>query len=225
VQSRPPDSVASAARLPDGRFARAGVFVYLASKSPRRQELLRQIGVGFNVFMLREAVGRPRDVDEEPLPGEEPVEYVARVAHSKAAMAWLRMRERRLPEHPMVGADTTVVVDDQLLGKPADATEARAMLSALSGRDHDVYTAVAVAWQDDVAIEVSHSRVRFRALTEGEIERYVATGEPTDKAGAYAIQGRAAMFITRLEGSFSGVMGLPVAETADLLARLGFPVM
>ncbi len=225
MQFQPPDSSASMPRLPDGRFARAGVFVYLASKSPRRQELLRQIGVGFNVFMLRAAVGRPRDVNEDPLPGEDALEYVMRVAHSKAAMAWLRMRQRRLPEHPMVGADTTVVLDDQLLGKPADAAEARAMLTALSGREHDVYTGVAVAWQDQVVVEVSRSRVRFRPLVEGEIERYVTTGEPNDKAGAYAIQGRAAMFITRLEGSYSGVMGLPVAETADLLARLGFPVL
>jgi septum formation protein len=213
------------AQLPDGRFARSGVFVYLASKSPRRQELLRQIGVGFNVFMMREAAGRPADVDEGPLEGEDPVAYVTRIARTKAATAWMRMRERRFPEHPMVGADTTVVVDGRILGKPAGQDDARAMLRLLSGRAHDVLTAVAIAWQDEIAVEVSRSRVAFRPLAEGEIDRYVATGEPTDKAGGYGIQGRAAIFTTRLEGSYSGVMGLPLAETASLLARLGFPVL
>lgn len=222
---RTPDVAAQGAQLPDGRFARAGVFVYLASKSPRRQELLRQIGLGFQVFLMRENGDRDADVDEAVGGSEEPHGYVSRIAELKATTGWLRMRQRRMPEHPMIGADTSVVLDGKVLGKPSDVNQARRMLAALSGREHEVLTAVAVAWQEQIATALSHSRVSFRALSEGEIERYVATGEPTDKAGGYAIQGRAAVFVARLEGSYSGVMGLPLAETAQLLGGLGFPVL
>ena len=222
---RTPDVAAQGAQLPDGRFARAGVFVYLASKSPRRQDLLRQIGLGFQVFLMRESSGRDADVDEMVGATEPARDYVARVAELKAATGWLRMRQRRMPEHPMIGADTSVILDGEVLGKPSDADQAKRMLAALSGREHEVLTAVAVAWQEHIATALSHSRVRFRTLSDGEIERYVASGEPTDKAGGYAIQGRAAVFVTRLEGSYSGVMGLPLAETAELLGRLGFSVL
>ena len=158
-------------------------------------------------------------------PGESAADYVARVAEMKSAAGWLRMRERRMPEHPMLGADTSVVHDGQLLGKPDDLAHARQMLARLAGGVHEVHTAVAIAWQERIVLAVSQSRVTFRALSGAEIDRYVATGEPIDKAGGYAIQGRAAMFVNRLEGSYSGVMGLPLAETADLLGRLGFPVL
>ena len=135
------------------------------------------------------------------------------------------MEERLLPERPVIAADTEVVLDDLLYGKPDNADAARAMLARLSGRRHDVITAVALRWQDTVDVALSVSHVTFRRLTAGEIEHYVASGEPFDKAGGYAIQGRAAVFITRLEGSYSGVMGLPLAETATLLARSGRAVL
>jgi septum formation protein len=125
----------------------------------------------------------------------------------------------------MLGADTEVVQDGTVLGKPGDAAGAAEMLRRLSGQTHQVSTAVAVRWDKEINIKVSSSRVSFRTLTDDEIERYVATGEPFDKAGAYAIQGRGAAFVSHLEGSYSGVMGLPLFETAELLAKIGFPVL
>jgi septum formation protein len=199
--------------------------VYLASRSPRRHELLRQIGVVFVELRLRSAAGRHRDVDEVAKEHEPPLHYVERIARTKAAVAWRRMEERKLPLRPVLGADTEVVLDTALFGKPGDADAARAMLARLAGRRHDVVTAVALRWHDDVDVALSISHVTLRRLTASEIEHYVATGEPFDKAGGYAVQGRAAAFITRLEGSYSGVMGLPLAETAALLARIGRPVL
>jgi septum formation protein len=199
--------------------------VYLASKSPRRQELLRQLGVEFSELLLREAPERRRDVVEVPRKDESPVEYVKRIARTKAAVGWHRMGRRELPARPVLGADTEVVLDGTAVGKPADAAAAIAMLAALSDRTHDVITAVALRWQTQLALAVSTSRVTFRAIPRDEIERYVATGEPLDKAGGYGIQGKAAAFVQHLEGSYSGVMGLPLFETAELLARLGFPVL
>jgi septum formation protein len=199
--------------------------VYLASKSPRRQELLRQLGVEFEELILREAPGRRRDIVEAPRKDEPPLEYVKRVARTKASVGWHRMGRRELPPRPVLGADTEVVLDGTIVGKPADAEAAGAMLATLSGRTHDVITAVAVRWQTQLALAVSTSRVSFRAIPKDEIERYVATGEPLDKAGGYGIQGKAAAFVQHLEGSYSGVMGLPLFETAELLARLGFPVL
>jgi septum formation protein len=199
--------------------------IYLASRSPRRAELLQQIGVAFEELRLRTAAGRHRDVVEEALDGEPAMHYVERIARAKASMGWKRMQERSLPPRPVLGADTEVVLDDVIFGKPADVDAARAMLAKLSGRQHDVVTAVAVRWQDDIEVAVSVSHVTLRKLSSGELERYIATGEPFDKAGGYAIQGRAAAFVTRLEGSYSGVMGLPLAETAALLARLGRSVL
>ncbi|HEV2976859.1 MAG TPA: Maf family protein [Casimicrobiaceae bacterium] len=199
--------------------------VYLASKSARRQELLRQLGVEFESLLLREALGRRRDVVEAPRKDESPIEYVKRVARLKASVGWHRMGRRGLPPKPVLGADTEVVLDGQALGKPADAAGAVAMLAALSGRTHEVLTAVAVRWQAQLVAAVSTSRVTLRAIARDEIERYVATGESFDKAGGYAIQGRAAVFVQHLEGSYSGVMGLPLHETAEILARIGFPVI
>ena len=199
--------------------------VYLASKSPRRQELLRQLGVEFEELLLREAPGRRRDVVEEPRKDESPLEYVKRIARTKASVGWHRMGRRELPPKPVLGADTEVVLDGATLGKPEDAAAAIAMLAALAGRTHEVITAVAVRWQTQLALAVSTSQVTFRAIPEEEIARYVGTGEPLDKAGGYAIQGKAAAFVSHLKGSYSGVMGLPLFETAELLARLGFPVL
>jgi len=199
--------------------------LYLASRSPRRQELLQQIGVPFEELRLRSAPGRHRDVVEEALDGEPALHYVERIARAKASMGWKRMLERGLPPRPVLGADTEVVQDGAIFGKPADIDAARAMLARLSGRTHDVATAVAIRFEDATEVALCVTQVTMRKLTSREIERYLQTGEPFDKAGGYAIQGRAAAFITRIEGSYSGVMGLPLAETADLLARIGRGVL
>jgi septum formation protein len=199
--------------------------IYLASRSPRRQELLRQIGVDFELLRLRSAPGRHRDVVEETRDGEPPLHYVERIARTKAAVGWNRMLERGLPTRPVLGADTEVVLEDTVFGKPDDADAARKMLERLSGRRHDVVSAIALRWHDDVEVALSVTHVTMRRLSAGEIERYVASGEPFDKAGGYAIQGRAAMFITCIDGSYSGVMGLPLAETAAALGRIGRSVL
>jgi septum formation protein len=199
--------------------------LYLASRSPRRAELLRQIGLAFDTLLLREGYGRDRDVLEEALDAEPPGHYVERMARTKAQVAWQRMQNRKLAARPVLGADTEVVLGPRIFGKPGDAADAAAMLARLAGRTHEVMTAVAVRFDERTDVEVSVSRVTMRKLSAAEIERYVATGEPIDKAGAYAIQGRAAAFITRIEGSYSGVMGLPLAETAALLARAGVSVL
>jgi septum formation protein len=196
--------------------------VYLASKSPRRQELLRQIDVEFDELLVREASGRRRDIVEVPRKGEPALEYVKRIARTKASVGWRRMIRRRLPPRPVLAADTEVVVDGAVLGKPDDAASAIAMLECLSGKTHDVLTAVAVRWRAHIVLAVSSSRVSFRELTRDEVERYVATGEPFDKAGGYGIQGRAAAFIRHLEGSYSGVMGLPLFETTETLRKIGY---
>ena len=201
------------------------IFIYLASKSARRRELLSQIGVGFDVLKLREGPGRAADVIEVVEDGEPPLHYVERIARTKANAGWKRMQERGLPTRPVLGADTEVVLDDAIFGKPHDADAARAMLAKLSGRVHDVVSAVALRFHDDIEVAVSVSQVTLRKLSAGEIERYIETREPFDKAGGYAIQGRAAAFVTRLEGSYSGVVGLPLAETASLLARIGRSVL
>jgi septum formation protein len=199
--------------------------IYLASRSPRRQELLRQIGVEFELIKLRSAPGRHRDVAEETRDGEPPLHYVERIARTKANVGWHRMGERGLAPRPVLAADTEVVFEDAVFGKPADADAARRMLERLSGRRHEVVSAIALRWQDDVEVALSVTHVTMRPLTATEIASYVASGEPSDKAGGYAIQGRAAMFITHIEGSYSGVMGLPLAETAAALARIGRPVL
>jgi septum formation protein len=195
--------------------------IYLASRSPRRRELLKQVGVTFEIVLLREEVKRGADVDERALPNEKPDAYALRVACAKAELAALYMGRRALAAKPVLAADTTVVCDERIIGKPADREDAVSILKLLAGRQHEVITAVALATPNRLEKAISVSRVWFRPLGEDEIRRYVATGEPLDKAGAYAIQGRAAAFTTRIEGSFSGIMGLPLAETADLLRRFG----
>jgi len=199
--------------------------IHLASKSPRRQQLLRQLGVDFDVLKLREAAGRDRDIVEGARDAEPPLHYVERMARTKVGAGWQRMQQRLLPERPVLSADTEVVLDGVILGKPKDADDAKRMLNILSGQTHRVMTAVAVRWGERIEFELSISTVAFRRLTADEVDHYVATGEPDDKAGAYAIQGKAAAFITRIDGSFSGVVGLPLAETAELLARVGMPVL
>jgi len=194
-------------------------FVYLASQSPRRQELLAQIGVRFELL--------PPEADEDPeslevaLTGESATQYVSRVVTVKAEAAQARHARRGLAPAPILVADTTVALGGRLLGKPRDAGEASAMLQALSGRRHRVLTAVAVASHRGVEQSTSVSRVGFRRLAPREIDAYVASGEPFGKAGAYAIQGLAAIFVRRIEGSYSGIMGLPLFETASLLRRCG----
>ncbi len=200
-------------------------FVYLASRSPRRQDLLRQLGVRFDELRFREAPGRPPDVVEGALDTEPPLHYVERIARTKVNVGWLQLQRRALAEHPVLAADTEVALDGVIFGKPTDADDAARMLARLAGRTHQVLTAVAVRWRDDVAVAVSRSEVTFRELTPEELQHYVGTGEPFDKAGAYAIQGRAAAFISHLDGSYSGVMGLPLYETAELLAGIGMPVL
>lgn len=199
--------------------------IYLASRSPRRRELLKQIGVNFELLLPRENPERGGDVDETPLPDELPDAYALRVASAKAAVAARHVTQRGLPQNPVLAADTTVVLDGRILGKPADAGSAIQMLQALSARGHKVITAVAMAKKERIETRISVSTVQFRELSEIEIRHYVAGGEPLDKAGAYAIQGRAAAFITRIEGSYSGIMGLPLAETAELLHKFDIEVL
>ncbi len=195
--------------------------IYLASRSPRRRELLGHIGVKFHLLLFRDRPGAAPDVDEEPLEGEAPRDYVMRVARAKAEAGWRRMLERNLPRHPVLAADTSVALEGRIFGKPADRAEAAAMLAALSGKRHEVLTAVVVQYEDDVETALSASDVQFRELAPEEIRDYVATGECDDKAGAYAIQGRAALFVAEIRGSQSGIVGLPLYETAQLLQRLG----
>ena len=200
-----------------------GTRVYLASRSPRRRELLRQIGVGFEFLPLRERSPRGPDVDESVLAGESPDAYVRRVCLAKAASGWARVTERRIPRLPVLAADTTVCLGDTIYGKPADAADAARMLAELSGTSHRVLSAVTLQFDDRVETEVSVSTVRLCPLSADDIARYVASGEPMDKAGAYGIQGLAAVFIQELQGSYTGVMGLPLCETAALLSRFTSP--
>ncbi|HEV3286569.1 MAG TPA: nucleoside triphosphate pyrophosphatase, partial [Steroidobacteraceae bacterium] len=182
----------------------------LASMSPRRRELLQQIGV-------RPLVTAP-NIDEAVLPGEAAADYVVRMARTKALSI-----EQHTVGLPVLAADTVVLIDELILGKPASAAEGVAMLERLAGRAHEVLTAVALAANDGLAFRLSASEVRFRALTRAECRAYWDTGEPHDKAGGYAVQGRGAVFIESLNGSYSGVMGLPLYETAELLRAAGVP--
>jgi septum formation protein len=190
-------------------------WLYLASRSPRRRALLDQIGVDYRVLSVA--------VDEIAADGEEAEAFVCRMALEKALAGWERVKT--LEPNPVLGADTVVVAEGVILGKPQDQAEARKQLSRLSGREHEVLSAVALVSVAHQAVRLSRSRVWFRHLSPEGIERYCATGEPLDKAGSYAIQGRAALFVRRLEGSFSGVMGLPLFETGELLHKAGFSVL
>jgi septum formation protein len=182
--------------------------IYLASRSPRRAELLHQIGVEFLVHDI--------DIDESRSPAESVAEYVCRMATSKARIAAEQIA-RRQESCVILAADTIIALDDDIIGKPADRDQCRCILGQLSARQHLVLTAVALAAQGDIAMRLTWNQVSFRSLSAQEIESYCATAEPMDKAGAYAIQGKAAVFIDHLEGSYSAVMGLPLFETAELL--------
>jgi septum formation protein len=195
--------------------------IYLASKSPRRRELLKQLGVQFEMLLFREQAGRGPDVNEDPLANETPRTYVERVARMKADVGWARLAQRSLRRQPVLAADTTVSIDGRILGKPADRDAAVEMLRALSGREHEVITTVAVQLDTRVESATSVSIVRFAQLAERDILAYVASGEPMDKAGAYGIQGLAQAFIPEIRGSYSGVVGLPLHETLELLRRFG----
>ena len=198
--------------------------IYLASISPRRRELLRQIGVEFELLMLRNDTARGPDVSEIVLPGEDPAHYVARVALEKAACAWSIVQNRRLPVRPVLAADTTVTIDGEILGKPANKAEAIAMLERLSGRTHQVLTSIAVH-HTNVAEQLTQiSQVRFHTLSPAFIKTYCSSQEPYDKAGGYGIQGMAALYIEHIEGSHSGIMGLPLYATAKLLRQAGIPL-
>jgi septum formation protein len=186
-------------------------FVYLASASPRRGELLRQIGVPFQA--------RPAAISEERLVGETPEAYVVRLAAAKAETIFASTAG---DARPVLAADTAVVLDGEVLGKPETEAQAAAMLARLSGRSHRVLTGVALRYAAGVETRLSESEVRFRATTAAERQAYCRTGEPFDKAGGYGIQGHAAVFVEELKGSYSGVVGLPLYETAALLARCGF---
>ncbi|GAB3475371.1 Maf family protein [Azotobacter salinestris] len=187
--------------------------LYLASGSPRRRELLMQIGVPFVPLAVT--------IDETPAPDETPATYVERLARDKAAAGLASLIGDR--QAVVLGADTTVVLDGRILGKPRDRDEAQAMLQALGGRGHEVLTAVALAAAGRCEARVVRSRVAFRPIAADEAEAYWTTGEPRDKAGGYAIQGLAAVFVSHLEGSYSAVVGLPLCETAQLLAEFGIP--
>lgn len=186
-------------------------FIYLASASPRRRELLRQLGVAYRLLQV--------EVDETPLDEEHPCDYVPRLALAKAEAGLQALGRRR--SAPVLGADTAVVVEGMILGKPRDQEEGLAMLTRLSGCEHQVLSAVALVTPAQIAVKSHESRVRFRKLTADERAAYWETGEPWDKAGGYGIQGRAAAFIEELHGSYSGVMGLPLFETAELLREFG----
>ncbi len=198
--------------------------IYLASRSPRRRELLTQIGVRFELLMFRGIPREDPDVDEAVLPHESPEEYVVRVTLAKAQAGVRRIRERHLIPHPVLAADTTVEIDGQVIGKPEHEADAVAILQRLSGRIHRVLTAVALSDGGHAEHLLNISEVRFRQVENEEIRRYVASGEPLDKAGAYGIQGRAAIFVEEIKGSYTGIMGLPLYETALLLRRFGYPV-
>lgn len=194
--------------------------IWLASKSPRRADLLTGMGVSFEVLQFTDGDGALYEVDESVMPGELPRDYVRRVALDKALHAVSYVRERGLDDRPLLSADTTVAIGNRILGKPADAAEAREMLQTLSDQTHEVLTAVIVVDGDQICQALSVSHVRFAPLSDETIEAYIATGEPFDKAGAYGIQGAAGKFVAEMQGSFTGIMGLPVDETAQLLESL-----
>jgi septum formation protein len=192
----------------------SNLLIYLASASPRRSALLTQIGVEHRI--------RPVDVDEQIGPAESPAQYVERLAVLKAETLWGQLAESE--RRPVLGSDTTVAIGDEVLAKPLNERDGLRMLRLLSGRTHQVYTAVALRHASGCAARVSVSDVAFRTLSEEECDAYWRSGEPADKAGGYAVQGRAAVFIERISGSYSGIMGLPLYETGELLRGIGWRI-
>jgi len=222
-RSPPAEAAAAPSGRPDGRRAAVATsFVYLASQSPRRRELLARIGVRHELLLA------DADEDVEALEaaraGELPAAYVERVTRAKLRAAIARLRARGLAPAPILCADTTVALGRRILGKPVDRADAARTLALLSGRAHRVISVVAVAARGRTRLAVSVSRVRFAAISPARIERYIASGEPFGKAGAYAIQSAAAAWIERIEGSYTGIMGLPLHETAALLEWAGVDV-
>jgi len=197
-------------------------FVYLASQSPRRRQLLEQLGVAYE--LLLPAADEDAEALEAMLPHEAPLAYVQRVTQLKLDAALQRLQDRRLPLAQVLCSDTTVALGRTILGKPENHQDAERMLASLSGKTHRVLTAVALGAPQMRLNTVSISRVTFAPMTPEQIRAYVATGEPMGKAGAYAVQGRAAAYISSLSGSYSGIMGLPIYETAQLLRAVGFAV-
>ena len=187
--------------------------IYLASTSPRRQALLRQLGISFEVIAP--------DVAEQRLADESAATYVKRMAVEKARQVSRLVHQRQLQPRPVLAADTCILLDQEILGKPRDRVHGEAMLRRLSGREHTVLTAVAIVHLNAEHVALSESAVRFRVLTKEEISHYWNTGEPCDKAGAYALQGRAAAFVSRIDGSYSGIVGLPLYEVAQMLQQIG----
>jgi septum formation protein len=199
--------------------------IYLASRSPRRRELLAQIGVRYEPLLFREGKRADADTDEAVQPGERPDGYVDRITRMKAQAAWSRVTMRRgLQGKPVLVADTTVALADEIFGKPAGRADAERMLKALSGTRHRVLTAVGVQLESRFEMAVSESLVTFAELDSARIAAYAASGEPFDKAGGYAIQGRAGAFVEHIDGSYSGIMGLPLYDTAVLLRSFGLTV-
>lgn len=191
--------------------------LYLASGSPRRKELLAQTGVIF------ERIAAP--IDETPLANENPRDYVIRMAVEKAESGWRHLQDMGLALKPVLASDTSVVLGDEILGKPLDAADATAMLQKLSGSTHEVMTSLALRTENGVETMLNISRVTFATLSAAQIAAYVASGEPMDKAGAYGIQGVGGLFVAHLDGSYTGVMGLPLFETAQLIAKQGLGFM
>lgn len=190
--------------------------IYLASGSPRRRELLEQIGIDHTRLHV--------DMPEQQTPGEAAEDYVTRLALAKARAGWQALSEHQ-PQWPVLGADTAVVIDHDILGKPHDQADAIAMLTRLAGREHRVLSAVAMVQGEHEAVRLSTTRVSFAPLSPTQCEAYWHSGEPQDKAGGYAIQGLAASFIRHIDGSYSGVMGLPLCETSELLQQFGIEVI
>lgn len=191
--------------------------IYLASRSPRRAELLQQLGIVFEIL--------PSDIDESVTIGESPAAYVTRLAREKAEACLLSLQKSGAVLFPILAADTTVSIDGIILGKPEHDEDAYAMLARMSGRRHEVHTGIAVATESGVEVALSTTYVEMGDLSDADIRAYIATGEPRDKAGAYGIQGLAGMFIRHIEGSYSGVMGLPIYETGRLLRNAGIHVL
>jgi septum formation protein len=198
--------------------------IYLASRSPRRRELLAQVGVRFDLLLFRVPPREDAEVNEDWQPGEIPEAYVQRVARAKAEFGADLIARRAIVARPVLAADTTLDLDGEIIGKPRDEADAIAILTRLSGRSHRVLTAIAMAQGERIEQRLSVSTVRFRPVGADEIKRYVQSGEPMDKAGAYGIQGRAALFIEEIHGSHSGIVGLPLCETALLLRDFGYPL-
>jgi MAF protein len=204
-------------------MSRATNRIYLASQSPRRRELLKQMGVNFDVLVLRTAFGRA-DVLEVPTENEEPGAFARRMAEEKSAKGIAAVSLRQLVARPVLGADTVVDIDGEIIGKPRDLAQAGKILQRLSGRTHWVHTGVAITLADRMESRLSSSKVEFAPLTPTVLARYLESGEALDKAGAYGIQGRAGTFISRIEGSYTGIMGLPLFETAELLNWAGIRI-